>query len=184
MSGKSQTIGDFTVSRLSQILPTKNSKSHISFRMDGDKSGESRAFLFSRHVPDFCDGRRSFPTNENWNLYRRRSRRWISLITNPLNRWDPVSLSYIGVQHTNFNFWRTFHSLPPNSISGVSGTDFWRFRSDQYQQIWDGRQKVKSLIVWDFPGIWTDQASAGWIYIIRQIGVDDWNQIFSNTITS
>ena len=58
-----------------------------------------------------------------------------SLPCNPLNLWDPVSLSYICVQHTNFNFWRTFHSFPPSSISGVSGTDFWRFRSDQYRQI-------------------------------------------------
>ena len=58
--------------------------------MDGDKSGESEAFLFSRRVPDFCDGRWSFPTNENSNLYRRGRRRWISLITNPPNCWAPV----------------------------------------------------------------------------------------------
>ena len=43
--------------------------------MHGDKSGESGAFLFSRRVPDFCDDRRSFPTNENSNLYRRGRRR-------------------------------------------------------------------------------------------------------------
>jgi len=43
--------------------------------MNGDKSGESGAFLFSRRVPDFCDGGRSFPTNENSNLYRRGRRR-------------------------------------------------------------------------------------------------------------
>ena len=36
-----------------------------------DKSGESGTFLFIRCVPGFCDGRRSFPTNENSNLYRR-----------------------------------------------------------------------------------------------------------------
>ena len=36
-----------------------------------DKSGESGTFLFIRCVPGFCDGRRSFPTNENPNLYRR-----------------------------------------------------------------------------------------------------------------
>ena len=71
MSGKSQTIGDFTVSRLSQILrlmKTRNRRYPRSSGMDGDKSGESGAFLFSRRirrrVPDFCDGRRSFPTNE------------------------------------------------------------------------------------------------------------------------
>ena len=56
MSEKSQTIGVFTVSQLSH---------------ETNKSGESGAFLFSRRVPDFCDGRRSFPTNENSNLYRR-----------------------------------------------------------------------------------------------------------------
>ena len=81
MSGKSQTIGDFTVSRLPQILPiNENSKSYRYPRspgMDGDKSGELGAFLFSRRVPDFCDGRQSFPTNENSNLLRRGRRRWI-----------------------------------------------------------------------------------------------------------
>ena len=81
MSGKSQTIGDFTVSRLPQILPiNENSKSYRypwSPGMDGDKSGELGAFLFSRRVPDFCDGRQSFPTNENSNLLRRGRRRWI-----------------------------------------------------------------------------------------------------------
>ena len=34
--------------------------------------------LFFRRVPDFCDGRRLFPTNETSNLYRRGRRRWIS----------------------------------------------------------------------------------------------------------
>ena len=56
----------------------------------GDKSGESIAFPFSRRVPDFCDSRRSFPTNENSNLYRRGRRRWISFSTNPPNCWAPV----------------------------------------------------------------------------------------------
>ena len=42
-----------------------------SSEMKGDKSRESGEFLFSRRVPDFCDGRRSFPTTENSNLYRR-----------------------------------------------------------------------------------------------------------------
>ena len=49
------------------------------------KSGESGTFLFSRCVPDFCDGRRSFPIDENSNLCHGGRRRWISLITNPIN---------------------------------------------------------------------------------------------------
>ena len=68
MSGKFQTIGYFTVSRLSQILPTRNRRYSRSSGMDGDKSGESGVFLFSQRVPDFCDGQRSFPTNENSNF--------------------------------------------------------------------------------------------------------------------
>ena len=63
----------------------------------GDQSGESGAFLFSRRVPDFCNGWRSFPTNENSNLYRRGRRRWNSLITNPLNCGAPVPLSHINI---------------------------------------------------------------------------------------
>ena len=75
MSGKSQTIRDFTVSRPSwfstlQILSiNENSKPYISLIVwyRRDKSGESGAFLFSRRVPDFCDGRRSF-TSKNSKL--------------------------------------------------------------------------------------------------------------------
>ena len=63
--------------------------------MDGDKSGETGAFLFSLSVPDFCDVRRSFPINQNSKFVLRGRRRWISLITNRLNCWAPVSLSQI-----------------------------------------------------------------------------------------
>ena len=83
----------FTVSRLSQILPTNETRNRSylrSSRMDGDKSGGSGEFLFSRRVPDFCDGRRSF-------LFFRGHRWWISLITNPLNFWAPVPLSQINM---------------------------------------------------------------------------------------
>ena len=100
MSRKSQTIGDFTVSRPSQILPTnENSKSKI-FPIVRDGRGQIwriGSVLFSRCVTDFCDGRRSFLTNENSNLYRRERLRWISLITNPLNCWAPAPLSQINM---------------------------------------------------------------------------------------
>ena len=65
-------------------MKTRNRRYPRSSGMDGDKSGESRAFLFSRRVPDFHYGLRSFPTNENSNFYRRGRRQWISLINNPL----------------------------------------------------------------------------------------------------
>ena len=83
--------------RYIRMSPKRNRRYPRSSGMDRDKSGESGAFLFSRRVPDFCDGRRSFPRNENSNLYRRGRRRWISLITNPQNCWAPVPLSQINM---------------------------------------------------------------------------------------
>ena len=78
-------------------MKTRNRRYPRSSGMDGDKSGKSGAFLFSRRVPDFCDGRRSFPINENSKFVLRGRRRWISLITNPLNCWAPVPLSQINM---------------------------------------------------------------------------------------
>ena len=83
--------------RYIRMSPKRNRRYPRSSGMDRDKSGESGAFLFSRRVPDFCHGRRSFPRNENSNLYRRGRRRWISLITNPQNCWAPVPLSQINM---------------------------------------------------------------------------------------
>ena len=53
-----------------RLMKTRNRRFPRSSGMDGDKSGESGAFLFSRRVPDFWDGRRSFATNGNTNMYR------------------------------------------------------------------------------------------------------------------
>ena len=58
MSGKSQTVWDFTVSRPPQIQSNENSNRNRRYPrssgMNGDKSGESGAFLFSRRVPSSC----------------------------------------------------------------------------------------------------------------------------------
>ena len=50
-------------------------------------------------------------------------------------------------RHASFNFWRTFH-FRLNS-SGITERIVVIIR-----YIWDGRQKVKAAIVWDFPDIW------------------------------
>ena len=54
--------------RFWRLMKTRHRKYLRSSGMDGNKFGESGEFLFSlrvrRRVPDFCDGRRSFPTNE------------------------------------------------------------------------------------------------------------------------
>ena len=52
-------------------MKTENRRYPRLSGMNGDKSGESGAFRFFRRVPDFFDGRRSFPTNENSNFDRR-----------------------------------------------------------------------------------------------------------------
>ena len=49
-------------------------KLYRSSGINGDKSGESGASLFSRRSPDFSNDRRSFPTNKNSNLYCQRQR--------------------------------------------------------------------------------------------------------------
>ena len=72
--------------RFCRLMKTRNRKYLRASGMDGIKSGESGAFIFSRRVPDFCDGRRSFLTNENSHLYSQGRRRWISLITNPYHK--------------------------------------------------------------------------------------------------
>ena len=106
--------------------------------MNGDKSGELGAFLFSRRVPDFCDGWRSFPTNENSNLYHR-------------GRQHPSAMYFALYQSP-----KLLGASPPITnkriVSRKSGTDLWRI-SDIIGKIWDSRQKVKSPIVCDFPDI-------------------------------
>ena len=137
MLGKSQAIGDLTVSRLfrfCRLMKTRNRRYPRSSGVVGDKSGESGAFLFSRRVSDFSDGRRSFPTNENSHLYRRGRRRWISLIQ---------------------EFPKLLGSSPAITNNKASLENLGQTSGDYpiYRQIWDGRQKVKSPFVWDFPDI-------------------------------
>ena len=50
--------------RVFRLKKTINCRYSRSSGMDRKKSGESTALPFSQRVPDFCDSRRSFPTNE------------------------------------------------------------------------------------------------------------------------
>ena len=79
---------------------------------------------------------------ENSNLYRQGRWRWISHITNPLNCWAPVPLS------RKFQFLAHF-PFPAKFIARIRGRIVAIGR-----YIWDGRQKLKAPIVWDFPDIW------------------------------
>ena len=148
MSGKSQTILLTVSPRPSQILATYKNSTHRyprSFGMVRDKSGESGASLFSRCIQDFCDGWRSFPINENSNLYRRGRRQWISLFTNPLNIWASVPLS------RKFQFLTHFPFPAKFNIGRIRDS---LVESIQYiGKVWDSRQKVKSPIVQEFPNI-------------------------------
>ena len=51
-------------------MKTRNHKNFRSSGIVGDNSEESGAFLFCWRIPDFCDGRRLFPTYENSILCR------------------------------------------------------------------------------------------------------------------
>ena len=98
--------------RFCRLMKTRNLRYPRSSVRNRDKSGESGAFLFSRRVPDFCDGRRSFPTNGNSNLYR------------PGHRHP----SPMGFAH--YKSPKLLGSSPLSQInnreSGKSGTDLWR----------------------------------------------------------
>ena len=93
-------------------MKTRNRIYPRSSGMNGDKSGESGAFLFSRRVPDSCDCRRSFPTNENSNLHRRGRRR-------------PSAMDF-----AHYPSPKLLGASPPITnkriVSRKSGTDLWR----------------------------------------------------------
>ena len=94
--------------RFYRQMKTRNHRYPRSSGMNGDKSGESGAFLFSRRVPDFCDGRRSFPTNENSNLYLRGRRR-------------PSAMDFAHYQSP-----KLLNSSPPITNNRKTPTDLWR----------------------------------------------------------
>ena len=117
MSGKSQTIGDFTASRLSQILPTnENSKSIVDMP---DNPGWTGTNLENRE----CS---YFPATHP------RFLRWSAIIPDKSKlKFVPsetLAVDFAHYQsplnHASFNFWRTFH-FRPNS-SGESESDLWR----------------------------------------------------------
>ena len=56
--------------RFCWLMKTQNHRYPQLPGMVWNNSRELRVFLFSWHIPDFCDGQRSLSTNENWNLYK------------------------------------------------------------------------------------------------------------------
>ena len=88
-------------------MKTRNRRYPRSSGMDGDKSGESGVFLFSRRAQI------SSMVNDHSRQMKTQIctvgdvGRWISLITNPLRLLG--SNPPITRLCTNFNFWRTFH---------------------------------------------------------------------------
>ena len=121
--------------RFYRLMKTQNRRYPRSSGMNGDKSGESGAFLFSRRVPDFCDGRRSFPTNENSNLYLRGSR--LRSLMDLAHYQSPKLLG----------------SSPPitNNRENLGQTSC-EYRI--YRQNLGWSEKGNSAIAWDFPDIW------------------------------
>ena len=104
--------------------------------MNGDKSGESRVFLFSRCVPD---GRRSFPTNENSNFYHP-------------GHWHPLAMDF-----THYQSPKLLGSSPLSQINNNHNQENLGQTSGVYPiylQNLGWSEKSKIPIVWDFPNIW------------------------------
>ena len=78
--------------RFCRLMKTRNCRYSRLSGMDGDNSGESRGFPFSRCVPDFCDSRRSFATNETHIFPSGTSAMDFTHYQSPI-RWAPAPLS-------------------------------------------------------------------------------------------
>ena len=131
-------------------MKTRNLRHPRSSGMNGDKSGESGAFLFSRRIPDFCDGRRSFSTNKNSNLYRLGHRHPSAIDFAHYQSTKLLKCCYICVPFSIFgalSISRQIHNRKSGKGPSLANIRYIR-------KIWDGRQKVKFPIVWDFPDIW------------------------------
>ena len=135
--------------RFCWLMKTWNRRYPRSSEINRDASGELGAFLFSRRVPDFCNDQGSFPTNENSNLYRRGCRRLSAMDFAHYQSSKLLKCCYICVQVSIFG---------ALSISSqIHNRKIWDrplVNIRYIGKIWNGRQKVKSPIVCDFPDIW------------------------------
>ena len=148
MSGKSQTNGDFTASRLSQILPTnENSKSIVDMPDNPGWTGtnlENReCSYFPATHPRFLRWSAIIPDKSKLKFVPSETlamdfAHYQSLI----NCWAPVPLS------RKFQFLAHF-PFPAKFIGRI-----WVWLVAIIRYIWDGQRKVKSPIVLDFPDIW------------------------------
>ena len=153
MSGKSQTIGDFSPDcpRFCRLMKTRNRRYPWSSGMDRDKSGESGRARF--YFPDASQ---------------------ISAMVGDHSRQMKTQICTVGDVGDGFSSLRTL------SVVGLQSpfhTFVYKFQflarfpfpaKYNFERIWDrlleiilyigkiveGRQKVKSLIAWDFPDIW------------------------------
>ena len=129
MSGKSQTIRNFTGSKLSQILPTnENSKSQIS--------------------PIVWDGWGQIWRIGSVSIFPTRPRflRWSAIIPDKW-KFKFVALGTSAMDFTHYQPPKLLGSSPPNRDRLLAVIRY-------IGKIRDVRQKVKSPIIWDFRDIW------------------------------
>ena len=109
------------------VLFSKRNRKHVLCFYQGI---ETRVKLWK--FPDFCDGRGSFLTNENSNLFHQRHRH----------------LSAMDFAHYQSSTCKLLGSSPPitnkHGVSRKSGTDLWRISSILYQQNlgWSAKSKI------------------------------------------
>ena len=145
MSGKSQTIGAFTFCRPSQI-----------YRII--------ATILSLILPMNLVG--NGKCAKNWNLRDRGTgaQQFGGLVMSEIHRWRPrqykFEFSFVGKDRwpsQKSGTRRENRKLPiPQICPRPSQTirDIYDFEFSLVGKIWDGRETVKSLIVWNFPNIW------------------------------
>ena len=129
-------------------MKTRNRRYPRSSGINGNKSRESGAFLSSRRVPDFCNDRRSFPTNGNSNLSVPSGTSAIDFAHYQSTKL--LKCCYICVPFSIFgalSISRQIHNRKSGKGPSLANIRYIR-------KIWDGLQKVKFPIVWDFPDIW------------------------------
>ena len=114
--------------------------------MDGDKSGESGVFLFSRDASQISamvgDHSRQIKTQICTVGDVGALAMDFAHYQSPINCWAPVPLS------RKFQFLAHF-PFPAKFIGRI-----WVWLVAIIRYIWDGQRKVKSPIVLDFPDIW------------------------------
>ena len=152
MSGKSQTIRDFTFCRQSQILPIHRIIARSLFRfsrywiwreMESAPKIEICTQMYDRET-----GAQQFRRLVLSEIHHRHPRRYKFEFSFVGNDRRPSQKSWTRRENKTLPIFQIC-SRPSQTIG-----DVYDFEFSLISKIWDSREAVKSPIVWDFPDIW------------------------------